>query len=261
LEGAETEEGFAALLLLLLEPRGLPPIFNDTAGLDGADTGTDFTTEEEVVVPEEVGFEAGEEGTSPVTLAISSEGALVTLLTVLETAAWIPSTVFVTELLKAVAVRPGIAAISSAVAWAFFLAASAVRPGRAFASSTLRLRLALIEFKIRPGVLLISSTFFCTPRLIPFTAPETAPVMTPVTPLTSPRVRPPKVLRAATPAKLSARDTMYDTNPNTAAPDAAVKDASSPAAWLSSTFPTMNPVAAPPTAVAISSFRRSPSKD
>jgi hypothetical protein len=120
--GDEDGIGFAGLLLLL-EPMGLPPIFNDTAGLDGAATDTDFTTEEEEMVPVEEDLGAEEEGASPVTVAISLEGARVMLSTVSETATWIPSTVFVTELLIAVAVRPGIAAISSAVACALRLAA------------------------------------------------------------------------------------------------------------------------------------------
>ena len=101
----------------------MPPIFKDTAGLEGAATGIDFTTGEEVVVPEEEGLEAGEEGTSPVTLAMSSEGARVTLVTVPETASLTPSTISVTELLIAVAVFPGMAAISSAAACALRLAA------------------------------------------------------------------------------------------------------------------------------------------
>lgn len=128
--GDEDDLGFAALLLLLLllllmllGSMGLPPIFKDTAGLDGAAAGTDFTTEDKEAVPVEEDLDAGEEGASPVIVAISVEGARVMLSTVSETATWIPSTVVVTELLIAVAVRPGIAAISSAVACALRLAA------------------------------------------------------------------------------------------------------------------------------------------
>jgi len=91
---------------------------------------------------------------------------------------------------------------------------------------------------------------------MPLIAPETTPVTAPVAPLTRPSVAPPRLLRTATPAKLSARETMYDTSPNTVAPDAAVKVASSLCAWRSSQVPNIKPTAVPPIAVAISSIRR-----
>jgi hypothetical protein len=91
IERGEEDEGEAAALI------GLPPIFNVAAAFGGVKAGLSARGG----VEEGLGRGRGEEGVSPVTLAMSSEGARATPSIVSDKAALTPSTLSTTELLMA----------------------------------------------------------------------------------------------------------------------------------------------------------------